>query len=201
MKQPHPPLGYNHKQPVTYHRVTLLQPALEGYLVGQHIPVLQVDWVKGTAQTFDDPDDALNGVCSFQGLWTCTETVPETVQQYVTETLRFLKRGHSLLHPQCTCQHWLSPQRCSTLGINAQPMNGCTLSRAPVEISAAELSKELAVDDVCLMPGAPFIFALEQLCTIRVAPEGLFFSPRGIFLGPVRQAHIFCTKNVQVPLP
>ena len=179
------PLGLAHRQPITYQDVILDQPVLENHLVGQHIAVLQVDWLQGTAQTFDDPDDALNGVCSFQGIWRFPSTEPETIQQYVVETLRFLERGHSFLHPQCTCKHWLTPERCRHLGISFHRAGSCSLSTAPHEISAAELSKELAVHDICLMPGAPFITALEKLCTIRVA-SSLFFSPLGIFLGPVR---------------
>jgi hypothetical protein len=192
-----PPLAHL-RQPVTYHRVTLAHPALlEDHLAGQRIPVLQVDWLQGTARTFDDPDDALNGVCSFEGSWTFPAVPPESVSQYVMETLRLLGRGHSLLDPQCTCRHGLSAARCRQLGITSSVHrnNECRLSMAPREVSAAELSKELAVDDVCLMPGLPFISAVEKLCTIRLMASngrmGLFFSPLGVFLGPVRYVCAF----------
>lgn len=173
-------------QPVTYQNVRLLQPVLEGHLVGQHIPVLRVDWLQATAETFADMDDALNGVSTFQGIWTCPRIEPQSVHQYVNETLRLLERGHSLLEPQCTCKHWLSQERCRHVGIAFRRAEWCSLSRAPREFSAAQIARELAVDDVCLMPGLPFISALERLCTIRVTPSGLVFSPLGVYLGPVR---------------
>jgi hypothetical protein len=175
------------QQPVmTYQNVTLLQPVLEGHFVGQRIRVLRVDWLQGTAETFADMDDALNEVRTFQGIWTCPRVAPETVTQYVTETLRFLQRGHSLLDPRCTCRHWLSAERCRHLGITFHRPDWCSLSRAPCEISAAQLARELAVEDICRLPGLPFISAMERLCTIRVTPQGLMFSPLGTYLGPVR---------------
>jgi hypothetical protein len=181
-------------QPVTYHNVTLAHSTLlEGHFTGQHVPVLQVDWRKGTARTFDSADDALNGICTYEGTWTCPpyDGAPLSIQQYVTETLCLLERGHSLLDPHCECRHGLNATRCQQLGVTPRPsarFGWCSLPRAPREFSAAELSQELAVHDVCLMPGMPFITAMEALCTIRVAADGLYFSPRGIFFGPVRCA-------------
>jgi len=186
-----PPLALNHKQPVTYHNITLAHSTLlEGHFASQRISVLQVDWLKGIAKTFNDADDALNGVCSFEGSWTCPPTDRETVEQYVIETLQFIQRGHSVLDPQCVCKHKLKSSRSNTLGITPsfQRVDWCSLNMGPREISASELSKELAVHNVLQMPGPAFIFALEGLCNIRVSQEEktLYFSPYGIYLGAIR---------------
>jgi hypothetical protein len=183
-----PPLARNHKQPITYHNITLAHSTLlEGHFASQKISVLQVDWIKGIAKTFDDSDDALNGVCSFEGSWTCPPTERETLNQYVNETLQFIQRGHSLLDPQCVCKHKINSNRCKKLGITPsyERPDWCSLNMGPREISASELSKELAVHNIYEMPGPAFIFALESLCNIRVSKEDntLYFSPLGIILG------------------
>lgn len=187
-----PPLHTGHKQPVTYTQIRLLNSnTLEGYGKGQLIAELHVDWVRGIARVFEDSDDALNGVCRYEGVWRMPEVEPEPLlETYLREAVSFVERGHSLLNPACTCVPWMSEERCRKLGILPKRNGWCSLSQAPREVSATELSNELAVEDVCVMPGASFMYALEKRCTIRVeaTEKTLFFSPRGVFLGPVRSA-------------
>lgn len=177
------------KQPVCYEAVRLLQP-LGDLSAGAHLAFVEMDWLQGQARVYEDAEDRLNGVGGEPIYWRFPARAPETADQYIFEVTQLLRRGHSLLRPQCTCRHNLSPDRCLTLGISAERHGSCPLETDPKEFSAKEVSLELGLDDVCSMSvqRIPLVCFLEKHCRIRVDAnqQTLFFSSIHFFLGPVR---------------
>ena len=179
-------------QPVMYQNVILQ---------GTTYPAVQVDWLEGHIHLFESLEEAINGIPLKTIPYFCLATCPEASEHYVVETLGFLHRGHSLLHPHCTCQHDLTLQRCQTLGIThdtlgPNPRRGqrCPLPQVSTEISAADLSLELAVQDVQTMVcgQVPLVHFLEKHCQIRIDQEkGLFFSRLDTVHGPLRSPFEF----------
>jgi hypothetical protein len=172
--------------------VTLRRELGEQLPAGTRLPLVTVDWLKGAVCVYEDPEDALNGApaLSLTGLF--LEQPLESAGQYLHETLALLRRGHSLLSPRCTCAHSLGEARARALGITTlrDPMQRCELPTVPREFSAAELSQELGLTDLCACnthTGEPLVVMLQRHnIRVRIAAPQLFFSLASHFVGPVR---------------
>ena len=178
-------------QPVTYHNVILH---------GEFVPIVDIDWVEGILQIYRDAEDALNNIPSEVISDFRIQCAPQTTQQYLYEALSFLHRGHSLLHPLCTCQHHLSMHRCEelgithdTLGVRPRYRHICPmLTSEKREVSGKELSAELGIEDISYAltsDGEPLLEILKKHCVVRVSGrerEQIFFSYQDLLLGPLR---------------
>ena len=183
-------------QPVWYENVSILQAD------SKPEAFVEMDWAQGLAQIYSTREEAINGVPARTLLNLRVAVPPETANQYISEATRLLERGLSLLHPHCTCRHGLTLQRWQTLGIthdslgvNPRSTNAeCPLSRIPREFSAAELSLELAIEDVCTfsLNGVPLVYLLEKHCNTRIDPEtGLYFASGCFYFGPIRWSGLY----------
>jgi len=185
------------KQPVAYENVVLVRGALQGDDKRQQealLPLIHVDWGQGRALIFESIEDAFQNLVQEEILSFHAPCRPRSSKEYVEETLRFLERGHSLLHPECACRHGLPAERCLELGITPHHARkgGCTLSTSPQEVTEADLARELAVEDLkTLFLPTPKSDSLMGLllghCNHRITEEGvhLFSSPK-FFVGPIR---------------
>ena len=160
-------------QPVTYERVALAS--------GRRYAAVQVDWRRGVALLFETAEDAIQNVAADELTGILAPCPLRPMREYADEALRFLERGHSLLHPRCACRHGLSPGRCRELGIAAERAGGCALPSGPREVTAEELALELALDD----PG-PLMQALEGRCSVRVDGGVRRLGPLDAAFGPIR---------------
>jgi hypothetical protein len=196
------PLNFQSKlcngiQPVRYIRKILKQDIGDFKTKDETIEVVDIDWIQGKLIAYYNMEEALNGIIALNIENFRIRCPPESSLVYIQETLSLLKRGHSLLHPMCTCKHDLSNQRCKTLGISSMYSDRrqdipCSLSRRPREFSAAEVSEELGVEDIVLFhvkhqTNANFslLQLLNQHCNIRIEGLNLHFSHREFILKPI----------------
>jgi hypothetical protein len=195
-----PPLNfeniiYNGIQPVRYERQKL-KISLGGFLQKNNtVEVVDIDWLNGTLRCFYNKEEALNGITAFTLEQFRIHCSPENIYDYIIETISFLKRGHSLTHPQCTCQHEIKNSRCKTLGIShiysdynkRRHEIPCYLPRHPREFSAEEISKELAITDVILFKigVVELLPILNHHCRIRVHGSMLYFSFQDFIFSPL----------------
>ncbi len=158
------------KQPVYYQDATL-QPSNDNNMMlkleSSPHHTIAVDWYKGTVTGYLDSNDAINHVPSF------THRLPECppcdAEQYVRETFEFLRRGHSLYHPECRCR----PRRRShELGFQLWDHNVdeyCTVGTTGQGRSLREIERELGVQSLygLLMAGGELMPLMQVL--VRLA--------------------------------
>lgn len=178
-----PPMNYvsptsTGQQPVAYEEVIL------HHNTSHHpIPVLHVDWRKGKAWAFETREDVVDNNFSEEMEGFPCPCPMRDVSVYIHEALQFLERGHSLLHPQCMCQHGYAEDRCRELGITpVRSSSGCSLPRTPREVTAQDIALELAVDEPCFQSFAHLLLE-RKLCNLR---QGCYYSSARFFFGPLR---------------
>jgi hypothetical protein len=195
-----PPLNYensffNGKQPVRYEKEILKTSLGDKWQVGEMASVVDIHWINGSVRAFDNVEEAMNNINVFALDDFRMHCLPETVDAYIVETVSFLKRGHSLMHPHCTCRHEISKKRCMDLGIlhiysefNKRRCEiPCILPRHPREFSPKEVSDELAISDVVLfdIDGIRLLPILNKHCRLRINDKKLFFSFKTFIFGPL----------------
>jgi hypothetical protein len=90
-----------------YHNVSLLTAPDE------LLHTVCVDWHSSTVKIFEDASDAMNNIPSDQQELPLSE-IPPTAEECVREAFEFLRRGHSLHHPACSCScRWRSGCYCA----------------------------------------------------------------------------------------
>ena len=212
-----PPLNFESvlfdgKQPVRYHRKKLIR-SLDNTMMreGDVVGIVDIDWIRGKVVAYCNAEEALNGIPAFSmdNFW--IQCAPETEQDYIQETLALLRRGHSLLHPLCTCQHKLSSKRCQTLGISSMYSEynrrrqeiPCILTGRPREFSAEEVSNELGISDIILFKPqtTPLLPQLNKFCSIRVEGMNLFLSHKEYVFNPLNNREDLLRVLSHNPLP
>jgi len=164
------------QQPVTYTNIVLHE---------KQVPVLQVDWMKGKAWVFESRDDLLENIVSDEMEGFPCACPMRDVALYCNETLQFLERGHSLLHPRCMCHHGYPEDRCRELGITpVRGQEGCSLPRAAREVTAQEIALELAMDEACFQSLVAPPLLQSALCNLR--QPGGYYSLARFFFGGLR---------------
>ena len=137
---------------------------------------IAVDWYKGTVTGYLDSSDAINHVPSFTT--TLPECAPSNAEQYVRETFEFLRRGHSLFHPECRCR----PRRRShELGFRLWHHDNnsdeyCSVGTTGQGRSVREIERELGVRSLygLIMAGGemmPLMQVLVRLAGLRLHTE------------------------------
>ena len=212
-----PPLNFESvlfdgRQPVRYQKKRLIRP-LDNTIMseGDVVGIVDIDWFKGKVVGYYNAEEALNGIPTFsvENFW--IQCAPETEYDYIHETLALLRRGHSLLHPLCTCQHKLSSKRCQTLGISSMYSEynrrrqeiPCILTGRPREFSAEEVSKELGISDIILfnLQTTPLLPLLNKICSIRMQGMNLFFSCKDYVFNPLNNREDLLRVLSHNPLP
>ena len=168
-----------------------------GLPAGTRMHTVAVDWHKGAVTAFADSNDAINNVPCFTGtvLPACE---PSTADQYVRETFEFLRRGHSLFHPNCRC---FPRRRAHELGFalwgdtgsdsssseeeedQQQPgyIGYCTVGTTGQGRSVREVELELGVRSLYGLVAAggemlPLMQVLVRLAGLHLHTEGLLLS-------------------------
>mmetsp|Transcript_2195 Transcript_2195/g.6681 ORF Transcript_2195/g.6681 Transcript_2195/m.6681 type:complete len:404 (-) Transcript_2195:194-1405(-) len=150
------------RQPVRYKKVSLTRK------VGDHnektkFDIALVDWLNGQLQLYRTENDYRNQMAAFNKSY----RIPDTKQKawsnesYLREVIEFLRRGHSLLDPECRCVHTYDEKRAKELGISLPRFRmgdaedkesfrdgKCTLSRVRKECTSQEISNEICVGDL-----------------------------------------------------
>lgn len=216
------PLNYQSKlfngiQPVRYTHKRLNQDICDFKRKDEMIEVVDVDWVKGKLIAYYNMEEALNGIIALTIEKFRIKCPPETPMAYIQETVGFLRRGHSLLHPMCSCKHNLTSKRCKTLGISSlyskrRDEIPCALPRRPREFSASELSDELGIEDIVLFhvefqdnkKRYSLLQLINQYCNVRIEGLNLHFSHREFHMGPIRNKTdlqtLLCSNPLTVSL-
>ena len=112
--------GHVFSQPVKYTNIRLARQ------VGPHdkdksFEVATVDYKSGLLRLYQTEIDFLSNEPAFSEIVRVESKKRYNNQIYVSEVLKFLKRGHSLLHPNCRCvftEAEYSSSRASELGIS-----------------------------------------------------------------------------------
>lgn len=214
-----PPLNYesnihNGKQPVRYERQKLRIPMEKFGAMGDWIHVVDIHWITGQVIFFQNVEEALNGIaCGSIKKFRIYIPASVSMEEYIHETLALLKRGHSLMHPQCTCYHTLCPERCRILGIS-HPRSDyntrrecipCPLTRRPREFTSQEISEELGVDDIGLIGADPehsLLAMLQKFCHTRMEERGnILFSSPAFNFDPLHNMDSLLQKLSCNPLP
>jgi hypothetical protein len=184
-------------QPVRYEKQTLIQSISSFKHKDDLLAVIDIDWIQGKLTAYHNIEEALNGIAAFSMEKFRVNCPQETPFDYIREVIALLKRGHSLLHPLCTCAHDLSRKRCQTLGISFMYSEynrrrqeiPCPLSKRPREFSAKELSDELAIEDILLFKlnneSTEFLYTLNQYCNIRIDGLEIFFGFKDFVFHPL----------------
>jgi hypothetical protein len=143
---PHPPPMNGRRQPVRYAAVRLRVGVGNGLEEGDLLPFVDVNWPTGELSVYADLEDSLCGVSSAQTAHRPT-TTPWPSSTYAYEAEQFVRRGHSLAHAECRCDHGMPPVRSDQLGISPSSARtgGCTLAVAS-SASVEELCGELCVE-------------------------------------------------------
>lgn len=151
--------GHSGVQPVRYYDIRLKVDLDDGVLTtGDHIGVADVDWLSGTICTYCDDDDAAANVfaCETQFKIGCAGLSSSV---YAEEIASYVRRGHSITEPNCTCRHGLSATRALDLGVKSHRTGYCHCVRTTT--TAGTIAREIAVEDymnyvdemgVCLGP-------------------------------------------------
>ena len=148
-----------------------------------------------------DDDDYQCGVPCRQGLLR-PPSVTWDVSIYASETEQFVRRGHSLAHPDCRCLHALPPVRSQQLGISpsSRRSGGCALPRAPA-MTLQALALELALENP-LSYVDPLGAPLAPLLARFVMPDGRHVSaPRiGCVVDLLVEARRVWPRPIRLPL-
>ena len=172
-----------HAQPVSYRRARLISQPDRVYFE------TRVHWHTGDVVCFLDADDAMNNVpvAQFNMMKDTPELMkvaPQTCDQYVLEVFMFLRRGHSMLHPDCQCDHGLSFERALELGVGRPRQKGCLVPRDKTRKSLQDIALELNVQpdlaglvQVTPTRRMPLLTALVQLAGMVLTPPHKLHSP------------------------
>ena len=137
--------GHSGVQPVRY-RDVVISIDTDTLVAGSRLQVADVDWSACVIRTFIDDDDADSNIvlCESTFRLHCAGLASA---EYAEEIQAFIRRGHSLTEPKCSCYHGLTVERAMQLGVSAERDGSSCPCHRVASITPAMISREIAVDN------------------------------------------------------
>jgi hypothetical protein len=131
----------------------------------------RVNWHTGAVTCYLDASDAMNNVPFWEAV-VVSECAVRNRDEYVKETFAYLQRGHSLLDPECQCNHGLSAERALELGVLPSGGGVCLVQRRKCQRRFDEIERELCISNIRghLQEGnETLLYVLTVLAGLKVA--------------------------------